>query len=95
MCWIEETKTGIGWHIDDVSTEQREKLSKIMFIHGIINMNAVTFVKISVALNLRRFMQTKKQRIFLAGLISTFSLDPRSPSSIDTYSLSHCIYHHV
>jgi len=69
-CWIEETKTGIGWHIDDVSIEQQKQLTKIMFVHGVINMNAVTFVKISAALNLRRFMQTKQQRIFLAGLIS-------------------------
>ncbi|KAK5937273.1 hypothetical protein PMZ80_010573 [Knufia obscura] len=68
-CWVEETKTGIGWHIDDISEEQQMHLTKIMFIHGVINMNAVTFVKISVALNLRRFMQTKRQRMFLAGLI--------------------------
>lgn len=44
-----------------------------MFIHGIINMNAVSFVKISVAFNLRRFMQTKPQRMFLTGLISMYN----------------------
>lgn len=67
--WVLETRTGIGWHIDDVGPEQQTHLTKLMYAHGIINMNAVSFVKISVASNLHRFMQAKKERIFLVGLI--------------------------
>lgn len=70
--WVEETKTGIGWHVNEINPEQQQRLLKLMFIHGLINMNAVTFVKISVAFNLRRFMQTKPQRMFLTGLIGKY-----------------------
>jgi len=74
VCFVYETKSGIGRHIQDISPSEFQTLLHWQFYHSIINMVGVGLVKISIGLFLLRFVQAKLCRRIIIGIIGMLSL---------------------
>ena len=73
-----EAQYGLGRYSKDISGEDNQMLSKLVFCHSIIVMVGLSLVKISLAVFLRRFSQTLLGKA-LVGSIGRFTPQRGNP----------------
>lgn len=97
VCFVLEAQHGVGRFSKDITDEDEQVLSKLVYYHSIIVMVGLSLVKISLAVFLRRFSSTLLSKA-LVGSISgcTFEIAQGyvlSDSNLINCSFSGGIYH--
>lgn len=69
ICFVGESKNGLGRHYQVVAKDNQEALLHWEFVHSLVSLFGLTMVKISVSLLLLRIATQRAYRIFLWILI--------------------------
>ncbi|OOF94013.1 hypothetical protein ASPCADRAFT_52348 [Aspergillus carbonarius ITEM 5010] len=69
ICFVLEAQYGLGRYSKDISGEDNQMLSKLVFCHSIIVMVGLSLVKISLAVFLRRFSQTLLGKALVGSIV--------------------------
>jgi len=74
ICFVGETKLGVGRRSRDISTQALSKIDHWMFFHSLMVTIGISLVKISIAFFLLRLVQAKAYKRFLVGMIVFLTL---------------------
>ncbi|OJI84657.1 hypothetical protein ASPTUDRAFT_40677 [Aspergillus tubingensis CBS 134.48] len=69
VCFVLESQHGVGRFSKDITDEDEQVLSKLVYYHSIIVMVGLSLVKISLAVFLRRFSSTLLSKALVGSII--------------------------
>lgn len=82
MCWVGETRLGIGRHEQDVRVDNLLVITHWQFYYSIIVTVGISLVKISLGFLLLRLVQKRLYRNCLIGMIGPSPSSLRTPNSL-------------